>query len=730
MEVSTLVSSPRAETNSGKRVEWLGLVFAAAALLALRLPFLPPTLDDIDSLNFDLGVHDYDPVRHQPHPPGFPVYIVLARLIHPAFDSHAAGLAAVSALFGSLAVVPLYLLMRRLTSPSGAALVCALTLFNPIVWFNSVRPMSDLTGFFVVTAAQCVLVTALLESDRRRRWLWWLAGTAIAGISIGVRVQAVCLVGPLMLYGVWRLRSPRVAAATALCLMAAVCLWLAPMFALSGGVGPFVESFSTMMQAAVPADMLVTGFTLRRAVRGVVDIWFTPWQGLLFGFAVLSLAAAGTVVLARTNRALLTLLAVLFLPYVAYHYLTQATQHLRYAIPIVPLTAFLAAVPILAAARIVRLLVPLTAAAAIAGAAVITLPALAAYHSTPSPPFQALAALDAPASLPEGAVVTGHYVFERYLALVRQHEVLMPTAGAFETLRAYWNGGGHKPVLFLRDPRRTTLLRFGLDRPERLGRWRWPMPVRSFMQGERPGEIDLVRLDAPGWFSESGLLVTAEAGPLEKVLAERPTLRVRASPRRRALVVSGFLSDAPSADVSLTMADRRHDEWAVGRRFTLRTFLNPTPGESGYLSISLGATRPSVFTDVWLEPDDSPFIRPADGFFTAERDDAAELFRWMAPDAVATAYLPRTTGHVTIEGWIPTDYYRLPITLSLEWNDRPLASVAVATPQFRIEQNLPSSGGSWGQLRIRSSQSFVPDELQKNGDRRTLAARIYRLSLD
>ena len=103
----------------------------------------------------------------------------------------------------------------------------------------------------------------------------------------------------------------------------------------------------------------------------------------------------------------------------------------------------------------------------------------------------------------------------------------------------------------------------------------------------------------------------------------------------------------------------------------------------------------------------------------------------MAPDALATSYLPGSTAHLTIEGWIPTDYYQLPVTLSLEWNDRPFASVAVSTPQFRIEQDVAqSAGGPWGQLRIRSSQSFVPDERQKNGDRRTLAARIYRLSLD
>ena len=713
------------------RVEWLVLLSAVAGLLALRLPFLPPTLEDIDSVNFDLGVHDYDPVRHQPHPPGYPVYIVLARLIHFAFDSHAAGLGAVSALFSSLSVIPLYFLMRRLTSHPAAVLVCVLTLFNPIVWFNSVRPMSDMTGLFLATAAQCVLVTALLESTPRRRLLWWLAGTAIAGISIGARVQAVWLVGPLMLYGTWRLRSLRTAAATVVCFAAAVGVWLVPMLVASGGMGPFLDSFAAMMRNAVPAEMLVTGFTIRRAAGAVADVWFSPWQAASFGAAVLLLAAAGIVLLARTDRRLLGLLALLFLPYASYHYLTQATQHLRYAIPLIPLVAFLASVPILAAARRIRLLIPLTAAAAIAGAAVITLPALAAYHSTPSPPFQALAAVDALDAAPGTVVVTGHHVFERYLAFVRQHDVLLPTQSAAETLRTYWREGGRKPVLFLKQPMRMTLLMFGEDRPERLGRWRWPVAIQPFMQGERPSRVDLLRLEAPRWFSESGLLVTAEAGPLEKILAEKPRLRVRVSPRRQALVVAGFLKDARSADISLTLRGRRQAEWMVGEHFTLRTFLDPQQDASGYLPVSLAASTPAVFTDVWLEPDDERFIRPSDGFYVAERDEDGELFRWISSDAFANAYLPGRVGRLTIEGWIPTDYYRLPITLSLEWNDRPLTSVEVSTPRFRIEQELvQSSDEPWGRLRIRSSESFVPDTVQMNGDHRSLAVRIYRLSLD
>jgi hypothetical protein len=53
----------------------------AAAYLAVHLPSLAPSLEDIDSINFALGLRDFDPARHQPHPPGSPVYIALGRLL-------------------------------------------------------------------------------------------------------------------------------------------------------------------------------------------------------------------------------------------------------------------------------------------------------------------------------------------------------------------------------------------------------------------------------------------------------------------------------------------------------------------------------------------------------------------------------------------------------------------------------------------------------------------------
>src|SRR6478672_10296840 len=55
------------------------LYAVAAAWLVAHLPFLSPALEDIDSINFALGLHHYDPALHQPHPPGYPVFIAVGR---------------------------------------------------------------------------------------------------------------------------------------------------------------------------------------------------------------------------------------------------------------------------------------------------------------------------------------------------------------------------------------------------------------------------------------------------------------------------------------------------------------------------------------------------------------------------------------------------------------------------------------------------------------------------
>ena len=90
----------------------LALIFALA-----HVPFLAPSLEDIDSVNFALGVRDFDVAAHRPHPPGYPVYIALGKVATaiagfgidaPPSVIEAKALALLSLLAGLLAIVCLY----------------------------------------------------------------------------------------------------------------------------------------------------------------------------------------------------------------------------------------------------------------------------------------------------------------------------------------------------------------------------------------------------------------------------------------------------------------------------------------------------------------------------------------------------------------------------------------------------------------------------------------------
>src|SRR5213079_2382876 len=93
-------------------------------------PFLAPSLEDIDSVNFALGVEHFDVAKHRPHPPGYPVYIALGKVAtavagigssSPSSIIEARALAALSLLAGLAAIFFLYRVfvsMRRGEAPS------------------------------------------------------------------------------------------------------------------------------------------------------------------------------------------------------------------------------------------------------------------------------------------------------------------------------------------------------------------------------------------------------------------------------------------------------------------------------------------------------------------------------------------------------------------------------------------------------------------------------------
>ncbi|HUU33335.1 MAG TPA: DUF2723 domain-containing protein, partial [Vicinamibacterales bacterium] len=224
------------EAGVPARPGWAGLIavlLVAAGVAAGHLTSLPTTLEDIDSVNFALGVRDFDPGQHRPHPPGYPVYIALAKaataVTHAAWPAgrpdrlEARGLAALS-LAGALVLVLLVARVSATLSRGGAgrtgqppltrraALTALLFATCPLSWYLAARPMSDVPGL----AAACAALTCIglawwrqhpADDGSRRLTAPEMAasgrmivlGALLAGFAIGFRTQTFWLTVPVLL---------------------------------------------------------------------------------------------------------------------------------------------------------------------------------------------------------------------------------------------------------------------------------------------------------------------------------------------------------------------------------------------------------------------------------------------------------------------------------------------------------------------------------------------------
>ena len=145
------------------------LAALAVLYLVAHLLYLPPTLEDIDSINFALGVRDFDVARHQPHPPGYPVFVALAKASTAVLqaagvrDPAPAALALLSALAGTALIPLLFALFRGLGAGVHLAWwAMAVAVCSPLMWFTALRPLSDMTGLALAVATQVCLLSALV----------------------------------------------------------------------------------------------------------------------------------------------------------------------------------------------------------------------------------------------------------------------------------------------------------------------------------------------------------------------------------------------------------------------------------------------------------------------------------------------------------------------------------------------------------------------------------------
>jgi hypothetical protein len=739
----------------------------ATIFLIGHLAFLPPTLEDLDSMNFALGVRDFDPSKHQPHPPGYPIFIALGKLSHAVWPSEAGSLSFWGALFGALCVFPLMSLFRSVEALDAAAtdadrdrraaLATLVVVASPLFWFTALRPLSDVPGLAIALASQACLALAFARRrspdgveraaiEQSGRLI--VAGALIAGLAVGVRTQTIWLTLPLLAM-VLLDRAGRGGAGallgSAMTFTIGVLVWAIPLIVASGGIGQYRAAFAG--QAAeqfTGLDIFLSNPTPRRMALGIIATLVGPWSFAPLGWIVVALAIVGFGLLVWRAPASTVLLLVAFLPYSLFHLIVQEAYS-RYALPAVPAVGYLV-VRALSAAGFTAATV--ASAAIVVVSLLVTLPAAKAYSTYPSPAYAAVGDLQKIVTSAPNSVVGAHQRFARVLETRDLGAKILPSPVMREStaLAAYWRAGGAMPIWYLSDPARGDLELIDPLSRRVHAHYTWNFPREAFISGVRPDILDLVSIDSPpAWFAETGWHLTPETLNISEQQGRYEGIaHVRNRSEQVWLIVGGESTAAAgsnAARVSATIGDRVIEEWDVapGARFFKRMTLNPgtLAGEGSFSRLVVsyrgadGRPQRVRLTQLMIASPQATFHVQHAGWNEVEYSDQMQR-RWQWTTARADTFV-NSGGRdlsLTVAGESPRRYFDRAPRVTIRAGTQVLATAEPAD-DFELNVKIPASAlaASDGQLTIETDQSFIPHERSGSPDRRTLGLRIFKFEI-
>jgi 4-amino-4-deoxy-L-arabinose transferase-like glycosyltransferase len=218
-------------------------VFLFLATILTRMPFTSKLMYHMDSIQFALALEKFDVTVHQPHPPGYFLYVMLGRIFNFFIQDPNNAFISISILFSALTVVVVYYLGKELFDSKCALVAALIAITSPNLWFHGEVALSYAVEAFFSTFI-AFLCWKVYTGNKRQIWL--LAITmALAG---GIRQNTPVFLLPLCLFSVSKLSLRTILAAV--CLFTATSLlWFIPMIRMTGGLDAYLGAFRKLWAA-------------------------------------------------------------------------------------------------------------------------------------------------------------------------------------------------------------------------------------------------------------------------------------------------------------------------------------------------------------------------------------------------------------------------------------------------------------------------------------------------
>jgi hypothetical protein len=280
------------------------LVFLAA--LAIYFLSRSPGLDEWDSVQFAMGIREFNLWKHQPHPPGYPLFVFFGWIgtklfgVEPEISLHF-----VSSLGGALFSAAWFLIIRVQFTERLAWWVTSCLIITPAVWMSATKVLSDTLAAGFMSAEICAAIWFL----QRRRPIALLTASLFGAAATGTRPQLFLVVVVILVTALWQTRpSWKMSILGTSTLMAGCLVWLLPTWYLQSRLRPDIPAwlvYPKLLQGQWrwrlnnPDTYLGAGDWSPRYLGTRLADHILGWFGIGFGFvqSPVALVAGGAIVI-------------------------------------------------------------------------------------------------------------------------------------------------------------------------------------------------------------------------------------------------------------------------------------------------------------------------------------------------------------------------------------------------------------------------------------------------
>lgn len=254
------------------------------AAFATRWPFRARLLYHLDEIQFALAIDDYDVTVHQPHPPGYFIYVMLGRGVNLFVRDPHVSLQIISITATAAATYFVWRLTDKMFGRLVGTAAAILYFFSPLILFEGEVGLSYIAGGAVTVwfAYECWEV---MHDERRPSWR---AGLLLA-VAGGIRQNLLLFMFPMLVYAVRR-RPIREKVLTGAVMLLCCGAWVWAMLVMTGGWYAYYAAINEYWRFA-PGGQSVVDIGWSRLLDSLIFllIFFSRGLAALLPFLVIGI---------------------------------------------------------------------------------------------------------------------------------------------------------------------------------------------------------------------------------------------------------------------------------------------------------------------------------------------------------------------------------------------------------------------------------------------------------